>query len=162
VLSLGDAAMHPFLRCTTALAVLIAVVDGLTFMASSYDFDHASITEVFHFNTSSMNLTVDFNPYDTWDMVGASVRAPWEYVVLIGDGDVMEVQVLFVHNKTTSALTPIMNGQDAVSVYAFHCTRHRCMGINIDTHHVIAVDPLTAAVTPLYVLQFFLCICVLN
>jgi hypothetical protein len=148
-----------FLRSVIALAAFMVAAEGLTFMASSYDVDNASITEVFHMETPSMKMIVDYNPYDTWDMVGASVRAPWEYVVLIGDGNVMEVQILFVQNKTTSTLIPILNGQNAVSVYAFHCTRQRCIGIDIDTHTVIAVDPLTAAVTPMYETRGVMCVC---
>ncbi len=90
--------------------------------------------------------------YDVFDMAGASVRAPWEYVTLIGDGDVIEIQVLFVKNKTMSPLIPILRGQDPVSVNELHCTKTHCLALDIDHHMVISVDPLIAAVTNLYAL----------
>jgi hypothetical protein len=151
----GCIKMQRVLASLLLVAGALALANAINVVGVTYDLEKLKLQEVLHVNTTELKektgppvLHVDISHFpDNFDTVGASVMAPWEYVVLTGEGDVFYSQVIYLKNKTSTKPVPLMHGPDAITCFELHCSSTDCFCIDLTLHRFVSLNPFSGNVT---------------
>jgi hypothetical protein len=111
----------------------------------TFDLSQPDLTQVLRINSSEVPFPtthVDFPNFgNSFDVMSASVRRPWEYVYLDSPSEVVYIAALDIRSRTSSPLQPIQ-----ASPTELKCSASACYSIDIDQACLISIDPMSGAV----------------